>query len=527
MLLQQGFLFILFFSLYIMPLYAQSAIPDKTSGASLYQQHCAQCHGENRLGLMAPALIPANLRKVKKDQAIQVITQGRSATQMPAFKNTLSAQAIQQLVDYIYTPLATLQWGETEIRQTHKLYKKPPATQKPLFETTDPLNLFIVVELADHHVSLLDGGSFEVIHRFPSHRALHGGPKYSANGRYVYFASRDGWISVFDIYTLQYISEIRVGINTRNLAVSADGKYVMVANTLPRTLVILNAKDLSLVKIIAIANDYQQTSRASAVYTAPPRNSFIVALKDFNQVWEIFYNDNPPPVYNGLMHDYQLREGVVQQGTFPVQRIKLDNRLDDFFFDPKYNFIIGTAREENNKHLLGGQVINLNIRRKVADIPLSGMPHLGSGISWKYKNTRVLATPNLQGNKISIIDMQNWQLIKEIKTLGPGFFMRSHENSPYAWVDVFFGKNKDKVHIIDKQTLKIVKTLQPVPGKTSGHIEFTRDGKYALLSIWDNDGALIIYDAKTLKEIKRIPMKKPSGKYNVYNKTRLSEGTSH
>jgi hypothetical protein len=41
------------------------------------------------------------------------------------------------------------------------------------------------------------------------------------------------------------------------------------------------------------------------------------------------------------------------------------------------------------------------------------------------------------------------------------------------------------------------------------------------------DGALVIYDAETLVEVKRIPMVKPSGKYNVYNKTRLSEGTSH
>ena len=59
------------------------------------------------------------------------------------------------------------------------------------------------------------------------------------------------------------------------------------------------------------------------------------------------------------------------------------------------------------------------------------------------------------------------------------------------------------------------------------HSEFTRDGRYALLSVWDNDGALIVYDADTLEEVKRLPMKKPSGKYNVYNKLNLSAGTSH
>ena len=43
--------------------------------------------------------------------------------------------------------------------------------------------------------------------------------------------------------------------------------------------------------------------------------------------------------------------------------------------------------------------------------------------------------------------------------------MRSHEKSKYAWTDVFFGPNNDKVHVIDKSTLKIVKTLAPAPVK--------------------------------------------------------------
>ena len=58
-------------------------------------------------------------------------------------------------------------------------------------------------------------------------------------------------------------------------------------------------------------------------------------------------------------------------------------------------------------------------------------------------------------------------------------------------------------------------------------MEFTKDGRYALVSDWDMDGALVVYDAKTLEEVKRIPMKKPVGKYNVYNKIRYSAGTSH
>ncbi len=138
-----------------------------------------------------------------------------------------------------------------------------------------------------------------------------------------------------------------------------------------------------------------------------------------------------------------------------------------------------------------------------------------------------MATPHLKEGKLSIIDTNTWERIAVIKTEGPGFFLRSHENTPYFWADVFFGPNKDLMHVIDKQSLEIVKTLRPVPGATVAHVEFTRDGKYALVSVWEDDGAVIVYDAATLEEVKRLPMRKPSGKYNVWNKITFSEGTSH
>ena len=88
-------------------------------------------------------------------------------------------------------------------------------------------------------------------------------------------------------------------------------------------------------------------------------------------------------------------------------------------------------------------------------------------------------------------------------------------------------KFRDTIQIVDKTTLEIVHTLTPSPGKTAAHVEFDRYGKYALVSVWEDDGALVVYDAETFKEVKRIPMRRPSGKYNVYNKITFSEGTSH
>jgi hypothetical protein len=149
-------------------------------------------------------------------------------------------------------------------------------------------------------------------------------------------------------------------------------------------------------------------------------------------------------------------------------------------------------------------------------------------ICWKWQGKTVMATPNLNEGVVSIIDMVTWQTIKQIKTPGPGFFMRSHENSRYAWVDSMMSKEgKDTLTVIDKETLEVAAQLRPEPGKTLAHIEFTRDGRYALASLWESNGALIIYDARSLKEVKRLPMSKPIGKYNLWNKITRSEGTSH
>ena len=501
----------------------------------LYQQHCAVCHGPGRLGLTGPALLPESLARLKKPEAIKTIAEGRAATQMLGFADRLGPQEIAALADYIYTavsPAPTL--SEADIKASRIVNFESgslPAKPAEIFNGVDMMNLFIVVETGDHHVTVLDGDRLEPIHRFPSRYALHGGPKFTPDGRYVFFASRDGWITKFDIWNLKVVAEIRAGINTRNVAVSGDGKYLAVANYLPHTLVLLDA-DLNLLKVHQVLNkDRKQSSRVSAVYDATPRQSFVAALKDVPEVWEISYNPNADDIAVGMVHDFKYKEGAFIPGFLNPRRTFLAEPLDDFFFTQNYAELMGSSREAGK-----GQVVNLDVRKKIADLNLPGMPHLGSGITWNYRppqgaqDRTVMATPNLKEALITVIDMKDWTTLKTIPTLGPGFFMRSHENSPYAWTDSMMSKARDTLQVIDKRTLEKVAELKTDPGKTLAHVEFTRDGKYVLASLWErkaDGGALIVFDAATFKEVKRIPMDKPVGKYNLYNKITRSEGTSH
>ncbi len=488
--------------------------------AASYAEHCADCHGEARLGGMGPALIPQTLKRMRGPKVAEVIRAGRAATQMPGFVETLDETEIAALADWLKTPLDRVpDWGAAEIASSRVMNEDYTPADAPVW-SSDPMNITLAVETGDHHVSVLDGDTFEVLDRFATPLVVHGGPKFDPLGRHVFIMSRDGWVQKYDLWSLQEVGRTRAGLNSRNIAISDDGKWLAVANYLPMTLTILSTQDLSVAKVLPVISKGKVPSRVSAVYQAPPRESFVLALKDVPEIWEVFYGPSPPRM--GLAHDYRSEPPIKNPDPFPVRKITVRDVLDDFFFDQKYEHVMGASRDGN-----GGQVIDLVIGHKIADLALPGMPHLGSGITWQRDGTTVMATPHLKGGVVSVIDMETWQTVKKIETLGPGFFMRSHENSQYLWVDVFFGPNKDKMHVIDKDTLEIVKTLDPAPGQTVAHVEFTRDGSHALVSIWEDDGAVIVYDAKTLEEVRRLPMRKPSGKYNVWNKITFSEGTSH
>jgi cytochrome c553/WD40 repeat protein len=494
----------------------------RADAAGDYAEHCAQCHGADRYGGSGPALLPENLGRLSPEQARATIRDGARSTRMPGFGAALDDQRIAALATFIATPPAVPpHWDAPAIESTRVIDAAAAALPpKPKFKA-DPLNLFVVVESGDHHVTILDGDTFEPLSRFPSRYALHGGPKFSPDGRFVYFASRDGWVSKYDLWNLTLVAEVRAGLNTRNLAVSADGRYVAVANTLPHTLALFSAEDLALLKLIEVRSvDGARSSRVSAVYDAGSRQSFVAALKDLQEVWEIPYSDVPP--YFGRVHDWRVEGPPEVTERFPVRRIAVADFIDDFCFDPDYHNLIGAARGGES-----AQVVSLLVAQTIARVELPGLPHLGSCITWDYQGRTVLATPHLNAAAVSVVDTRDWRILARIDTLGPGFFLRSHERTRYAWVDVFSGPDRDAIHLIDKRTLALARTLRPEPGRTAAHVEFTRDGRYALVSIWEMDGAIVVYDAESLAIVKRIPLAKPSGKYNVYNKITRSGGTSH
>src|SRR3970282_932654 len=132
-------------------------------------------------------------------------------------------------------------------------------------------------------------------------------------------------------------------------------------------------------------------------------------------------------------------------------RTKLDQVLDDFFFTPDFSRVVGASRGAQR-----GQVVHLDVRRAIAEVDLPALPHLASGISWERQGRRVMATPNLRQGVVSVIDTADWKTVAEIETLGPGYFLRSHAASRYAWVDSMIGpRGRDTLQVIDQEAVQV------------------------------------------------------------------------
>jgi len=449
------------------------------NGRGLYMQYCASCHHPERYGLTAPPLLPENLKRYKPEQLQNIIAHGLPATQMPSFEDILTPYEIRSIISFITSPVKNIKWTLKDIKNSRQIFPlnhDSKISRHPInYE-----NIFLLVEKGKD-VKIMDGDTFTIIDSFPAGN-IHGGPKFSHSLKYVYAATRDGYITLYSLEDFSLISKIRAGINTRNIAISHNDKYIAVANYLPENIVILD-KDLNPLKIIPVPG------KIGGIYVLHDLQMFMCSFRDINQIWFIDYNN------------------------FSIHKVYLPEPFEDISIVPDEKLIIGSSRHGKNLY-----IYDLRKMKIIKSFSAEGMPHLASATFWHDRQGHPYGAINfLRKPLIYIIDLWNLKITRKIKLSSTGYFVRTHDNTPFIWCDT----GTDAMAIIDKKDFHIKKFLYPEPGKKVLHTAFTRDGRYALVSIYETEGGVVIYDAFSLKRIKKIPLRKPVGKYNAFNKTLL------
>ena len=473
--------------------------------AEFFLDSCSGCHGADRRGATGPALLPQRLTQTD-EYYFGVIQNGKPGTVMPPWGSVLSEDDINTLIAFIRSepPAESLTWSEEDMRASLEVLV--PADQLPDAPTHSGNmdNLFLVTEREGRGIAVIDGDTHTLLGKIPASYRAHGYTFSPVNERWAYNMGRDGWVFKIDLYSLQAVTKIRIGLDARSVAISDDGRWLIAANYVPASFVILDAETLEPVKYFStrVENMEGETtdSRVATILDVSPElvgPYFLVALKEAGQVWRIDWS----------------------QPDFPMVVLEdVGHILHDGFLSPDNRHFYLASQQDNWM-----AVIDVESMTVVTNISTGSIPHPGSGAAWEADGVTYGATVHAGEGLISIWNLDTNEIVASIPTAGPGLFIRAQENSPYVWADSVFAEQPHVITVFEMTPpFNVVGTIED--GIRTVHPEFTADGNFVYVSDWDGN-VVRVYDAHTLELVVEIPdITTPTG---IFNTHRRSETLGH
>jgi len=496
---------------------------DFEEAKNLYFQRCAGCHGVLRKGATGKNLEPKNMLKLGQKRLERIITLGTEGG-MNNFDDIFDQEQIAKLATYIQMevpPPAEMTLAEMKKRRTVLVDPKDYPT-KPM-HSRNWENFFLVILRDAGKLGIIDGDTKEVVAKVNTGYAVHV-LKESSDGRFWYTMGRDGKVTKIDLWMdpPQVVSEVWVASDARDIAVSHYGdwkdKYVVAGGYWPPHFVIMDAVTLEPLKVVStrgvnVDGEYVNESRVAAVYNTPNAPTWIIAVKELGQLWQVDYSD---------LHN--LRIEMINSHKF----------LHDGFFDPTLKYFQIAANASNRM-----EIMDSTSRKFVASIETGKKPHPGPGANWvDPKCGPVAGTVHLGEGKITVWGNDPkghpdnaWKICYKTATDGAGLFIRTHPNSPYVFADQTKHPEPDvqqSIKVLDKKTGKIVKTIRvtEMDKALAVHSEFNKDGSEVWISVWVRGGKknwlkghIVVYDSNTLEKKAVIEgLETPTGKFNVWNR---------
>ncbi|MES9856334.1 MAG: cytochrome D1 domain-containing protein [Sedimenticola sp.] len=501
---------------------------DFENAKTIYFQRCAGCHGTLRKGATGKNLEPKNTKKLGQTRLEKIITYGTEGG-MNNFDDILNKDEITMISKYIQeTPPIPPEMSLATMIEGHKVFVEPKDYPTKPMHGRNWENFFLVIERDAGKIAVVDGDKKEVIAHIPTGYAVHvlktvehHQTLHAENaGRFWYIMGRDGMMTKIDLWAMpdkMKVASVQVAYDARDVAVSGDGKYVIGGGYWPPHFVILDSKTMMPLKVVSargvnVDGEYVNESRVAAIYDTPMETSWLVAMKELGQMWQVDYSDID---------------------NLQITKIDSAKYLHDGFYDPTGRYF-QIAANASDKMV----VVDTKTRKLESMIDVDKKPHPGPGANWiDPKCGPVSGTTHLGVGKVTAWGNdpvghkdQAWKICYEVETDGAGVFLRTHPKSDYVWADQTKHPEPEvqqSIQVISKKTREIVKTIRLTEkkGYAAVHIEFNNDGSEVWTSVWNRadslkpNGEIIIFDAKTLKEIGRIKgLYAPTGKFNVYNR---------
>jgi nitrite reductase (NO-forming)/hydroxylamine reductase len=480
-----------------------------------YFNRCAGCHGLYRTGATGPNIGEARAQEIGADALAATIFFGTSKG-MPAFgtSEVLSQAEAEQLASYLLQPPPeapglSLQEIQDSWQPVVPVSQRPSAPA----HSRNWENFFGIVLRDVGQVAIVDGDTKEEIVRIDAGFAVHI-LRSSSSGRYFYAIGRDGVITMIDLWasTPNVVAQVKGCHDARSVDASKfqgyEDNYVIEGCYWPPQYVVYDGQTLEPLSRVDIPmeridGEILPEVRVDSIVASPFEPSWVIALKESGYVGIVNYSQQGFP----------LTEPLIPAELF----------LHDGGWDQTGRYFLVAANASNKM-----VIIDVKERGFVTSFDTGAVPHPGRGVNWWNKVYGWLnATPHIGEAKISIYGADPdgspqyaWKVVHEIALPAAGsLFIKSHEASPYVFVDMPLSLNNSKeICAFSKEELTLVSCFPVAVNGAATHLEFNKNGTELWVSDWATNGNIMILDSKTLELLHTIEgLPTPTGKFNVYN----------
>ena len=451
-----------------------------------YEKECQGCHGPIHQGGVGSDLRPKALKAQSREFLAEAILNGIENTAMPAWKDSFSADDASGMIDWLMdwknTVELTLDLDEVKktwvkLADREALAKKyPVAHDGKMYEGAEVKNVKDITFATERDASLvdfIDSTNGKVLSRHKAGFAVHVTVTNKAEPRYAYSISRSGKLSMFDIGApgQPTLATVQVGQESRGLAVSPDGKYVIAGNYNPGGAVLCDAVTLEPLKAYDTSRVIDPDgeigpSRVASLADTPYGPYFAMALKDGGHTYIIDYSKPNFPIVGDIPN---------------IGKILHDAFLNEDEGEDFGRYFMIASQGSDVMGIVDFKEKNLAAKIHTGD---KSKPHPGQGSSWfsKGQGKQLHATVSMNIGSVVIWD-SNWKIVKKVETAGGGLFIGTAHDTPYLWADCVLGKpdKYNEVHLVNKDTLEVDRIIKV--GKEKGQLIDAKTKK--VIQEWD------------------------------------------
>ncbi len=320
-------------------------------------------------------------------------------------------------------------------------------------------------------------------------------------------AAPDGRLLRIDPHSLAITARLDLGQPLHHAVASADGRWLLLAPGSADRLLLVDP-GLKTARVLPTrALDGQALGPVQRLFDLPHRRSFVAAFAqggEGGELWEVSYDPGAEPIFEGLVHDFRMGEGIAKAGYLAARRNLRGPQAvhaGGWFAAPGLPWLAGLA---GLARLTGAAapplltVWHLDVRRAIATLPVAATCDAVGAAVFNSGALRVLALPDRQQPSLALFDAGRWVALPPLPLPAPAVQVCTDAARGQVAVLCRPGRGQaDVVLALDAAGRQVIASWQPAGGELLA-LAHTPDGRH-LLALADGPvQGLWVLDAQRL-----------------------------